>query len=62
MLELALNMCQAGSAICVPGNHDVKFLKWLQGRKVMVRHGLERTIAEVESLPDEVRREKLNYG
>ena len=58
VLELALNMCQAGSAICVPGNHDVKFLKWLQGRKVMVRHGLERTIAEVESLPDEVRREK----
>ena len=53
VLELAMAMCEAGSAICVPGNHDVKFLKWLQGRKVMVRHGLELTTAEVEQISAE---------
>ncbi|MGE3801839.1 MAG: polynucleotide kinase-phosphatase [Candidatus Kapaibacterium sp.] len=54
-LFLVRNMVLAGKGICVPGNHDVKFLKKLQGRNVQVKHGLERTVAEVERLSEEDR-------
>ncbi|MGH2442659.1 MAG: polynucleotide kinase-phosphatase, partial [Chloroflexota bacterium] len=44
-------------ALCVPGNHDMKLLKKLQGREVQVTHGLEASIAEIEQLPDPTREE-----
>lgn len=52
---LVKNMLEAGTALCVPGNHDVKLLRKLKGRNVTVNHGLEKTVAEIEALPDEVR-------
>lgn len=33
-LRLARNMVAAGTALCVPGNHDVKLLKKLQGKRL----------------------------
>ncbi len=50
-LNLVKNMVSAGNALCVPGNHDAKLLKKLQGRKVQIKHGLEQTLAEIEQLP-----------
>ena len=50
-LRLVRAMMAAGSALCVPGNHDMKFLKWLQGKQVQQTHGLDRTVAEFEALP-----------
>lgn len=29
VLRLAMASCAAGTALCVPGNHDMKFLRWL---------------------------------
>lgn len=52
-LLLVRNMVANGTALCVPGNHDVKLLKKLQGRNVLVRHGLEQSVAELEALPEE---------
>src|SRR5216684_1946582 len=37
------NMVAAGAAFCVAGNHDVKFVRWLRGKQVQVKHGLERS-------------------
>jgi protein phosphatase len=54
-LRLVRNMVQAGNALCVPGNHDVKFLRKLWGKKVQITHGLDKTIAEYEALPDDIR-------
>ncbi|TXD41293.1 polynucleotide kinase-phosphatase [Lujinxingia vulgaris] len=54
-LDLARQMVAAGSALCVPGNHEDKFRKYLMGRKVTLRHGLEKTVAELEALPENVR-------
>jgi protein phosphatase len=54
-LRIVRNMVTAGAAFCVAGNHDVKFMRWLRGKQVQVKHGLERSIAEVESLPPEHR-------
>lgn len=46
VLRLAMASVKAGSAICVPGNHDAKFLRWLKGKKVQPTHGLAETIAQ----------------
>ena len=46
---------EAGHGLCVPGNHDVKLVRKLRGRNVTVSHGLERTLAEIEALPEDER-------
>src|SRR5262249_62279240 len=32
-LRIPRSMAERGSALCLPGNHDVKFLRWLNGRR-----------------------------
>jgi protein phosphatase len=54
-LSIARNMVKSGSALCVPGNHDMKLLKKLNGRDVQITHGLAQTLAEIDALPDDVR-------
>jgi polynucleotide kinase-phosphatase len=54
-LRIARNMVASGSALCVPGNHDMKLLKKLGGRAVQITHGLAGTLAEIDALPDDVR-------
>ena len=55
-LRLVMGMCAEGSAQCVMGNHDAKLGRWLAGRKVQVRHGLETTVAELETTSDGFRK------
>lgn len=50
-LNLVMSMVKNNFALCMPGNHDMKFLKYLKGKKVKISHGLEKTVAEFESLP-----------
>ena len=54
-VRIVRNMVQHGSALCVPGNHDMKLLRKLNGRDVQITHGLAQTLAEIETLPAEVR-------
>ncbi|MEG4015661.1 MULTISPECIES: polynucleotide kinase-phosphatase [unclassified Microcoleus] len=54
-LKLARNMVAAETALCLPGNHDIKLLKKLNGKNVKINHGLEQTLAEIAALPDEFR-------
>ena len=49
-LALVRNMVEAGTALCVPGNHDMKLLRKLQGRQVQVTHGLAQTLGEIDAL------------
>ncbi len=51
VLRLAMASVKAGSAICVPGNHDTKFLRWLNGKQVQLTHGLAETVAQLEADP-----------
>ncbi len=55
LVQLARNMVLAGSALALPGNHDSKLVRKLRGRDVQVTHGLEKTLAEFERLPAEMR-------
>jgi protein phosphatase len=50
VVRLVRNMVGCGSALCVPGNHDVKLLKKLQGKQVQITHGLAQTLAELDAL------------
>jgi protein phosphatase len=52
-LRIAMDMCESGSALAVPGNHDDKLLRRLHGRAVRVTHGLEQTLAELHAGPPE---------
>ncbi len=47
-LKLVMAMVADGAAWCVPGNHDIKLLRKLQGRNVQVTHGLDRSIEQLE--------------
>ena len=49
VLRLVMGMVAAGHALCVPGNHDIKLLRELRGRKVQVTHGLAETLAQLDA-------------
>ena len=48
VLRLVMRMVSSGRALAVPGNHDVKLVKYLLGKKVQITHGLDKTIEELE--------------
>jgi len=52
-LRLAMDMVEDGAALCVPGNHEVKLLKKIQGRDVNMSHGLAESVKQLESEPAE---------
>ena len=51
VLRLVMSMVKDGSALCVPGNHDIKLLRHLNGKKVTVNHELGETLAQMELEP-----------
>lgn len=51
-LNLVRRMVAAETALCIPGNHDVKLHRWLRGKKVQITHGLDQSIREIEALPE----------
>ena len=53
VVELAQRMMRAGTGLCVPGNHDNKLMRALQGKRVQVTHGLAESLAQIEALPPE---------
>lgn len=48
-LRIAMAMVESGQALCVPGNHDVKLLRWLQGRDVKPIHGFDTTLSQMRA-------------
>ena len=53
VLRLVRQMQNADTAICVPGNHDVKLVRALRGRNVNPTHGLAESLAQLEKEPAE---------
>lgn len=49
VLRLVMSMVNSGVAYCVPGNHDLKFQKFLNGKKVQLKHGLDLTVNQFEN-------------
>lgn len=61
VLRLVMGMVAQGNAYCVPGNHEDKLLRALQGRNVKVSHGLETTLAQLEDETPEFRAEVATF-
>ena len=57
VLRLVMSMVRAGTAFCVPGNHDVKLLRKLRGKDVKLTHGLAETMAQLAGKPPAFLRE-----
>lgn len=51
VLRLVMSMVKAGTAYCVPGNHDMKLQKYLNGKDVQLKHGLALTVDQLKSQP-----------
>ena len=53
VLRLVMGMVAAGTALCVPGNHEAKLLKALRGKNVTRSHGLDASMEQLEAEPAE---------
>ena len=56
-LKLVHNMQKANSALCILGNHENKLIRKLNGKKVKLNHGLEQTVAELDTITPEQQQE-----
>ncbi len=54
-LRIVMGMVKAESALCVPGNHDMKLMRKLRGRDVQITHGLQNSLDELERESQEFR-------
>jgi protein phosphatase len=61
VLKLVMDMVESGSAICVPGNHDVKLLRKLRGKNVQITHGLAESLSQLEAEPPEFREKVAGF-
>lgn len=57
VLRLVMNMVRSGAALCVPGNHDEKLKRALDGKAVKALHGLDVTLAQVDAAGREFKSE-----
>ena len=47
VLRLVMSMVEAGTALSVPGNHDIKLLRKLRGKDVQITHGLAESLDQL---------------
>jgi protein phosphatase len=55
VLRVAMSMVEAGTALCVPGNHDMKLVRKLKGRDVQITHGLADSLKQLDAETPEFR-------
>ena len=61
VLALVMQLVDAGAALCVPGNHDVRLVRALQGRKVQRTHGLEETLTQLADQTAEFKKKVATF-
>ncbi len=47
VLRIVMALAERGAALCVEGNHDNKFLRWLNGANVKTSHGLQASVDQM---------------
>jgi protein phosphatase len=57
MMHLVTQLYVKNLANYVPGNHCDKLYRYLIGRDVQIKHGLETTVAELQALPNKEERQ-----
>ncbi|THF69093.1 polynucleotide kinase-phosphatase [Deinococcus sp. Arct2-2] len=61
VLRLVMKMVNTGAALCVPGNHDEKLKRALDGKAVRALHGLDETLAALEGEGENFKREVKTF-
>lgn len=49
VVRLVMETVKAGHAFCVPGNHDIKFMRAARGKNVQVAHGLAESLQQFQA-------------
>ncbi len=55
VVRLVMESVKAGSALAVPGNHDIKFMRKIWGKNVQVAHGLAESLAQFAAYEEHYR-------
>lgn len=61
VLRLVMNMVKAGAALVVPGNHDEKLKRALDGKAVRALHGLDVTLAQLDAAGEDFKAEVREF-
>ncbi|MFJ4714056.1 polynucleotide kinase-phosphatase [Streptomyces sp. NPDC088785] len=61
VLRRVMGMVKAGTALCVPGNHENKLGRWFKGAKVRHTHGLAETVEQLAGESEEFRTEVREF-
>ncbi len=61
VLRLVMGMTGEGSALCIPGNHEVKLLRALNGRNVTTGHGLAQSLEQLAAEPPEFSKQVVSF-
>jgi predicted kinase/8-oxo-dGTP pyrophosphatase MutT (NUDIX family)/diadenosine tetraphosphatase ApaH/serine/threonine PP2A family protein phosphatase len=61
VLKLVMGMVRDGTALCVPGNHDVKLMRKLRGKDVQVKHGLLESLEQLAREGDAFKRDVADF-
>ncbi|MFF1392226.1 polynucleotide kinase-phosphatase [Streptomyces sp. NPDC058287] len=61
VLRRVMAMVKSGHALCVPGNHENKFGRYLKGRQVQHTHGLAETVEQFAGESEEFTREVAEF-
>ncbi len=61
VLRIVMHMVASGSALCVPGNHEMKLLRKLRGRDVQITHGLAESLLQLDREPPEFQKQVTDF-
>ena len=61
VLRVVMNMVEAGTALCVPGNHDIKLMRKLRGKDVQITHGLADSLGQLDKETAEFRTKAAEF-
>jgi protein phosphatase len=61
VLRLVMKMVEDGAAFCVPGNHDIKLMRKLKGRDVLLTHGLADSLEQLDKETPEFKQSVVKF-
>jgi protein phosphatase len=61
VLRLVMRMVDEGTALCVPGNHDMKLMRKLKGRDVQMTHGLADSVQQLDKESPEFKQAVIKF-
>jgi protein phosphatase len=61
VLRLVMKMVDDGTALCVPGNHDMKLMRKLKGRDVQMTHGLADSVQQLDQESPEFKQAVIKF-